>query len=265
MIVNASLVAAKEMNMEAFTCGREDNGLVFKKEEYGEMFAASREINNEESVNWKRNQKGSRMNGEEKSHEKMKGGSDDDVKKKKKNGNKKKKRNAFLMASLFAMILAMAKDNKSIAPKKVFKREKGSIKSSNGFRPQIIIDYLQTLLLTFSTPCWVSHALRDVYKAKPNNSAASRRDAFLKDEEYLGFERNKLITEAMLLSCHLLSLFVCCLFTAIIGVSYSYFINVIAIISNVLSNYVSVSLLSLTRSIFKCHNYLKLINSVQML
>ena len=34
------------------------------------------------------------------------------------------------------------------------KREKGSIKSSNGFHPQIIIDYLQTLLLAFSSPCW---------------------------------------------------------------------------------------------------------------
>lgn len=62
--------------------------------------------------------------------------------------------------------------------------------------------------------------LEHLEEAKTNNSAASRRDVFLKDEEYLGFERNKLIAEAMLLSCHLLSLFVC-LFTAIIGVSYS--------------------------------------------
>lgn len=61
---------------------------------------------------------------------------------------RKKAKNAYKQQSLswvYAIVLKMARNNKTIAPKKVFKRDKGSVKSANGFSSQITVNYnLQT-------------------------------------------------------------------------------------------------------------------------
>lgn len=61
---------------------------------------------------------------------------------------RKKAKNAYKRQSfcwVYAIVLEMAKNNKTIAPKKVFKCDKGSVKSANGFSPQITVNYnLQT-------------------------------------------------------------------------------------------------------------------------
>ena len=57
---------------------------------------------------------------------------------------RKKAKNVYKRQSLFwvyAIVLEMAKNNMTIAPKKVFKRDKGSVKSANGFSPQITVNY----------------------------------------------------------------------------------------------------------------------------
>ena len=57
---------------------------------------------------------------------------------------KKKAKNAYKRQSfswVYAIVLKMAKNNKAIAPKKVYKHDKGSVKSANGFSSQITVNY----------------------------------------------------------------------------------------------------------------------------
>ena len=146
---------------------------------------------------------------------------------------RKKAKNAYKQQSLFwvyAKNLEMAKNNKTIAPKKVFKRDKGSVKSANGFSSQITVNYnlklksykaikLKCFLLfarknyitrlsiadTGGQPKFQSivmcHALLhcrcddDCYTdsggATLSNVSSSATHALLNNEQYIVFERDK--------------------------------------------------------------------------
>ena len=143
---------------------------------------------------------------------------------------KKKPKNAYKRRSfswVYAIVLKMAKNNKAIAPKKVFKRDKGSVKSANGFSSQITVDYnlkskfykvMKLKLLarkayiitrlsiadTGGQPEFqnivVCHALLHCYcngcytgsgEATLINASSSATHALLNNEQYIVFERNK--------------------------------------------------------------------------
>ena len=146
---------------------------------------------------------------------------------------RKKAKNAYKRQSVFwvyAIVLKMAKNNKTIAPKKVFKRDKGSVKSANGFSPQITVNYdlkskfykamkLKCLLLfarkayimrlniadTGGQPKFqnivVCHALLhchcddDCYTDSGGdtliNASSSATHALINNEQYIVFERDK--------------------------------------------------------------------------
>ena len=131
---------------------------------------------------------------------------------------------------VYAIVLKMARNNKTITPKKVFKRDKGSAKSANGFSPQITVNYnlksksykaikLKCLLL-FARKAYITrlniadtggqpefqnivvcHALLhchcddDCYTdsggATLINASSSATHALLNNEQYIVFERDK--------------------------------------------------------------------------
>ena len=161
---------------------------------------------------------------------------------------RKKAKNAYKRQSVFwvyAIVLKMAKNNKTIAPKKVFKRDKGSVKSANGFSSQITVNYnlkskfykamkLKCLLLfarkayimrlniadTGGQPKFqnivVCHALLhcrcddDCYTdsggATLSNVSSSATHALLNNEQYIVFERDK---EKLLSVTNCIALCVC--------------------------------------------------------
>ena len=146
---------------------------------------------------------------------------------------RKEAKNAYKRQSfswVYAIVLKMARNNKTIAPKKVFKRDKGSVKSANGFSPQITVNYnLQTksykaiklkCLLLFARKAYITrlsiadagdqpefqnivvcHALLhchcddDCYTdsggATLINASSSATHALLNNEQYIVFERDE--------------------------------------------------------------------------
>ena len=161
---------------------------------------------------------------------------------------RKKAKNTYKRQSLFwvyAKNLEMAKNNKTIAPKKVFKRDKGSVKSANGFSPQITVNYnlksksykaikLKCLLLfarkAYNTRLNIAfaggqpefqnivmcHALLhchcddDCYTDSGGdaliNVSSSAMHALLNNEQYIVFERDK---EKLLSMTNCIALCVC--------------------------------------------------------
>ena len=146
---------------------------------------------------------------------------------------KTRKRKRAKNASFFwvyAIVLEMARNNKTIAPKKVFKRDKGSVKSANGFSSQITVNYnLQTksykamklkCLLLFARKAYITrlsiadtgdqpefknivvcHALlhchcdddchTDSGGATLINASSSATHALINNEQYIVFERDE--------------------------------------------------------------------------
>ena len=145
---------------------------------------------------------------------------------------RKKAKNAYKRKSFcwdYAIVLKMARNNKTIAPKKVFKRDKGSVKSANGFSSQITVNYnLQTksykamklkCLLLFARKAYITrlsiadtggqpefqnivvcHALLHCYcngcytdsgGATLINASSSATHALLNNEQYIVFERDE--------------------------------------------------------------------------
>ena len=156
---------------------------------------------------------------------------------------RKKAKNTYKRQSLFwvyAKNLEMAKNNKTIAPKKVFKRDKGSVKSANGFSPQITVNYnlksksykaikLKCLLLfarkarlsiadTGGQPefqnivyhallhCYYNSCYTDSGGATLINASSSAMHALLNNEQYIVFERDK---EKLLSVTNCIALCVC--------------------------------------------------------
>ena len=157
---------------------------------------------------------------------------------------RKKAKNAYKRQSFYwdyAIVLKMAKSNKTIAPKKVFKRDKGSVKSANGFSSQITVDYnlkskfykamkLKCLLL-FARKAYIMrlniadtggqpefqnivvchcHCDNDCYTdsggATLINASSSATHALLNNEQYIVFERDK---EKLLSVTNCIALCVC--------------------------------------------------------
>ena len=152
------------------------------------------------------------------------------------------KRQSFFW--VYAIVLEMARNNKTIAPKKVFKRDKGSVKSANGFSSQITVNYnlksksykaikLKCLLL-FARKAYITrlsialtggqpefqnivmcHALSHCYYNGCNtdsggatliNASSSAKHALLNNEQYIVFERDK---EKLLSVTNCIALCVC--------------------------------------------------------
>ena len=146
---------------------------------------------------------------------------------------RKEAKNAYKRQSLFwvyTIVLEMARNNKTIASKQVFKRDKGSVKSANGFSSQITVNYNLKLksykaiklkcLLLFARKAYITrlsiadtgdrpefqnivmcHALLhchcddDCYTdsggATLINASSSATHALLNNKQYIVFERNK--------------------------------------------------------------------------
>ena len=146
---------------------------------------------------------------------------------------RKEAKNAYKRQSfswVYAIVLKMARNNKTIAPKKVFKRDKGSVKSVNGFSSQITVNYnLQSksykamklkCLLLFARKAYITrlsiadtgdqlefqnivvcHALLhcccddDCYTnsggATLINASSSAKHALTNNEQYIVFERDE--------------------------------------------------------------------------
>ena len=162
---------------------------------------------------------------------------------------RKKAKNAYKRQSfcwVYAIVLKMARNNKTIAPKKVFKRDKGSVKSANGFSSQITVNYnlklksykaimLKCLLLfarkaynmrlsialTGGQPefqnivmchallhCYCSGCYTDSGGATLINASSSAKHALLNNEQYIVFERDK---EKLLSVTNCIALCVCLL------------------------------------------------------
>ena len=162
---------------------------------------------------------------------------------------RKKAKNGYKQQSFFwvyAIVLKMARNNKTIAPKKVFKRDKGSVKSANGFSSQITVNYTlksksykamkRKCLLLFARKAYyitrlsiadtgdqpefqnivVCHALLhcrfddDCYTDSGgdtlSNFSSSATHALLNNEQYIVFERDK---EKLLSVTNCIALCVC--------------------------------------------------------
>lgn len=98
---------------------------------------------------------------------------------------RKKAKNAYKRQSfcwVYAIVLKMARNNKMIAPKQVFKREKGSAKSANGSSPQITVNYN---LKSKSYKVMKRKCLSLI------NASSSATHALLNNKQYIVFERDK--------------------------------------------------------------------------